>query len=134
MIIEWMYMPLTAFLFIFYLENVWTLRQKNDFVYWIWLIGLIGDEIAPSEGLAVDKFGTCQQQFKRLILFSGNDYLSLSSHPAVRKAAAKVCFMIDLSFYDLIFCHICWLNIFLLINSFHNRQPKIMEWAQGALL
>ncbi|XVF54939.1 hypothetical protein PTKIN_Ptkin05aG0221100 [Pterospermum kingtungense] len=36
-----------------------------------------------------DIFGTCQQQFKRLMLFSGNDYLGLSSHPAVRKPAVK---------------------------------------------
>lgn len=60
-------------------------------------IGLIGDEIVHGESLADDTFGTSQQQFKRLLLFSGNDYLGLSSHPAVRRAAAKVYFKIDLA-------------------------------------
>ncbi|XP_021286596.1 8-amino-7-oxononanoate synthase-like [Herrania umbratica] len=56
---------------------------------WLLEVPSSGDEIVHREGLADDKFGTCQHQFKRLILFSGNDYLGLSSHPAVRKAAAK---------------------------------------------
>ena len=28
---------------------------------------------------------------RKLVLFSGNDYMCLSSHPAVREAAVKVC-------------------------------------------
>ncbi|XVF08489.1 hypothetical protein REPUB_Repub07fG0007500 [Reevesia pubescens] len=60
----------------------------SELTYRKWLLEIpsSGDEIVPGEGLDDDKFG--QQKFKRLILFSGNDYLGLSSHPAVRKAAA----------------------------------------------
>lgn len=38
-----------------------------------------------------DEEGT--QKFKKLLLFSGNDYLGLSSHPTIGKAAAKVCLL-----------------------------------------
>ncbi|XVF49395.1 hypothetical protein PTKIN_Ptkin04bG0008300 [Pterospermum kingtungense] len=63
--------------------------SESTYRKWLLEIPSSGDEIVPTEGLAADKFGNCQQQLKRLILFSGNDYLGLSSHPAVRKAAAK---------------------------------------------
>ncbi|OMO94854.1 Aminotransferase, class I/classII [Corchorus capsularis] len=63
--------------------------SQSTYNQWLLDIPSTGDEIVPGEGLADDKFGTCQQQFKRLLLFSGNDYLGLSSHPEVRKAAAK---------------------------------------------
>ncbi|KAG4155343.1 hypothetical protein ERO13_D03G106400v2 [Gossypium hirsutum] len=56
---------------------------------WLLEIPSSGDEIVHGECLADDTFGTSQQQFKRLLLFSGNDYLGLSSHPAVRRAAAE---------------------------------------------
>jgi 7-keto-8-aminopelargonate synthetase-like enzyme len=35
----------------------------------------------------------CPQQSKRLLLFSGNDYLGMSSHPTIGNAAAKVWLM-----------------------------------------
>ena len=48
------------------------------------------DHIAPSAVTSEDS-KRYHQQVKKLILFSGNDYLGLSSHPTIRKAAAKVC-------------------------------------------
>lgn len=52
------------------------------------------NEIICGDGLANDKTITFARQFKRLLLFSGNDYLGLSSHPTIAKAAARVCFTI----------------------------------------
>ena len=43
----------------------------------IWLGGEAGEQEEKLDG--------------NLILFSGNDYMGLSSHPAVREAAVKVC-------------------------------------------
>jgi 7-keto-8-aminopelargonate synthetase-like enzyme len=49
-----------------------------------------GDKVTDNE----EKAGP--QQSKRLLLFSGNDYLGLSSHPTIGNAAAKVWLMIFL--------------------------------------
>jgi 7-keto-8-aminopelargonate synthetase-like enzyme len=38
---------------------------------------------------------------RKLILFSGNDYMCLSSHPAIREAAVKVCRRLILPILDL---------------------------------
>ena len=56
-------------------------------------LGVIGDEAACGDGLDDENFGASHQKSRDLLLFSGNDYLGLSSHPTIGKAAAKVRFM-----------------------------------------
>ncbi|RVW30510.1 8-amino-7-oxononanoate synthase [Vitis vinifera] len=51
--------------------------------------GVIGDEAACGDGLDDEKVGVSHQKSRDLLLFSGNDYLGLSSHPTIGKAAAK---------------------------------------------
>jgi 8-amino-7-oxononanoate synthase len=50
----------------------------------------IGDEDTWSNGVADNK--EANGRFKKLLLFSGNDYLGLSSHPTIARAVAKVLF------------------------------------------
>lgn len=42
------------------------------------------------DGAAGHEKAGSNQHFKKLILFSGNDYLGLSMHPTIGKAASKV--------------------------------------------
>lgn len=51
-------------------------------------MGFIGDEDICSNGVADNK--EANGRFKKLLLFSGNDYLGLSSHPTIARAAANV--------------------------------------------
>ncbi|XP_022969783.1 8-amino-7-oxononanoate synthase isoform X4 [Cucurbita maxima] len=55
---------------------------------WLLDIPSSGDEIITKGG-AIKSLGEHPHQFKKLILFSGNDYLGLSSHPTIGRAAAK---------------------------------------------
>lgn len=50
----------------------------------------IGDEDTWSNGAVDNK--EANGRFKKLLLFSGNDYLGLSSHPTIARAVAKVLF------------------------------------------
>lgn len=49
----------------------------------------------------------CSGNGRKLLLFSGNDYLGLSAHPTIRMAAAKVILIIIVS------CVTCGVVLFL---------------------
>nr|XP_023877043.1 8-amino-7-oxononanoate synthase-like [Quercus suber]POE80383.1 8-amino-7-oxononanoate synthase [Quercus suber] len=56
---------------------------EETFQSWVCEISTTGEEATANEE------ESHPQQFKKLILFSGNDYLGLSSHPTIKRAALK---------------------------------------------
>ncbi|KMZ58957.1 8-amino-7-oxononanoate synthase [Zostera marina] len=62
--------------------------REKDFDTWT---GEEKNSVFPPGGRDenAEKMGVDPSKMKRLLLFSGNDYLGLSSHPSVRRAASK---------------------------------------------
>ncbi|KAK6936284.1 Aminotransferase, class I/classII [Dillenia turbinata] len=63
--------------------------SEATFQKWVKDIPSSGDEYIHGYKETHDKVGASPQQFQKLLLFSGNDYLGLSSHPTISKAAVK---------------------------------------------
>ncbi|XP_024461675.2 8-amino-7-oxononanoate synthase isoform X3 [Populus trichocarpa] len=61
--------------------------SERTFHKWLLDIPSSGDEDTWSNGVADNK--EANGRFKKLLLFSGNDYLGLSSHPTIARAVAK---------------------------------------------
>ncbi|TKY49830.1 8-amino-7-oxononanoate synthase [Spatholobus suberectus] len=62
---------------------------ETTFCRWMHDTPSAGDEIVCSAAGGDDEARASYEKFKKLILFSGNDYLGLSSHPTIGKAVAK---------------------------------------------
>ncbi|KAB1210856.1 8-amino-7-oxononanoate synthase [Morella rubra] len=63
--------------------------SQETFRRWLRELPSTGDEVFCRDNVINNEGENCSLQVKRLLLFSGNDYLGLSSHPTIGKAAAK---------------------------------------------